>query len=192
MVFEVFSLLGFYTGETDLIYAAFQDPDKWEYGIIGVENVNWVDYTTLGVSVVTLLLLAYNSISLNRAKKKERRISVVLEKKRKMHNELFHHITSVLDLGRRSIETIDMEKRQEMKWQLLNHKIFIWVNLNRENEFAEQLRSNCNEYVFWCASILENDQVDSYNLAAVKSVKHIWVLIDKYIEKENELMEKLV
>ncbi len=25
MVFEVFSLLGFYTGETDLIYAAFQD-----------------------------------------------------------------------------------------------------------------------------------------------------------------------
>jgi hypothetical protein len=53
---------------------------------------------------------------LNRAKKKDRRISVVLEERRKMHNELFHHITSVLDLGRKSIEIVDKEKRQEMKW----------------------------------------------------------------------------
>lgn len=158
--------------------------------------MTWVDYTTLGVSAGTLLLLVLNSISSNQAKKKDRRISVVLEERRNMHNELFHHITSVLDIGRKSIEINDIEKRQEMKWRLLNHKIFIWVNLNKENEFAEQLRSNCNEYVFWCAGILENEfnnQVeDSYTLAADKSVQHIWILIDKYIEKENELKEKLI
>jgi hypothetical protein len=160
-----------------------------------VEDVTWVEYITLGVSVATLLLLIYNSISLNRAKKKDRRISVVLEERRKMHNELFHNITSVLDLGRKSIEIVDKEKRQEMKWQLLNHKIYIWVNLNRENEFSEQLRSRCNEYVFWCAGILEKEfdnQVGSYTSAADKSVQSIWILIDKYIEKENDLREELI
>jgi hypothetical protein len=160
-----------------------------------VEDVTWVDYITLGVSVATLFLLIYNSISLNRAKKKDRRISVILEERRKMHNELFHHITSVLDLGRKSIEIVDKEKRQEMKWQLLNHKIYIWVNLNRENEFAEQLRSHCNEYVFWCAGILEkefNNQFDSYTSSADKNVQSIWILIDKYIEKEIDLRKELI
>ncbi|KON83377.1 hypothetical protein AF331_17945 [Rossellomorea marisflavi] len=157
--------------------------------------MTWIDYTTLGVSVGTLLLLVYNSIISNKAKKKDRRISVVLEERRKMHNELFLHITSVLDIGRKSIEIIEMEQRQEMKWKLLNHKIFIWLNLNKENKFSEQLRSHCNEYVFWCASILEKEydiQVDSYTWVADKNVQNIWVLIDKYIKNENELKKKLI
>lgn len=157
--------------------------------------MTWIDYTTLGVSLGTLLLLAYNSISTNRAKKKDRRISVVLEEKRKINEELFHHITSMLDIGRKCTEITEMEKRQEIKWQLLNHKIFIWINLNRENEYAKQLRSHCNEYVFWCAGILEkdyNNQDDTYTLTADKSVQNIWALVDKYIEKDNELMEGLI
>lgn len=157
--------------------------------------MDWIEYTTLGVSIGTLLLLIYNSFSSKREKRKDRRISVVLEERRKMHTELFQHITSVLDLGIKSLEIEDMGKRQEMKWQLLNHKIFIWVNLNRENEFARQLRSHCNEYVFWCASMLEkefNSQDDSYELAANRSVQHIWILIDKYIENENELKKEFI
>jgi hypothetical protein len=167
---------------------------KWNINI-GVKDVAWVDYITLSLSVLTLLLLIYNSITLNKAKKKDRRISVVLEEKRKMHSELFNHITSVLDLGRKSIEIADKEKRQEMKWQLLNHKIHIWVNLNNENDLSEQLRSHCNEYVFWCAGILEEEidnQVNAYTSTANKSAQNIWILIDKYIEKENDLREELI
>ncbi|WP_340373288.1 hypothetical protein [Peribacillus sp. FSL E2-0218] len=157
--------------------------------------MTWIDYTTLGVSVGTFLYLVINGLISFGIKKKDRKITVFLEERRKMHNELFHHITSVLDLGRKCEEVEDFAKRQEMKMALLNHKIFIWVNLNKENEFAKQLRSNCNEYIFKCAGNLEREfhnQDNSFSIAANKNVQHIWILIDKYIEKENELKEELI
>ena len=51
-----------------------------------------------------------------------------------MHNDLFEHITKVLDLGRRCFDEIDENEKQKMKFELLNHKIFIWINLNRNND----------------------------------------------------------
>lgn len=87
-----------------------------------------------------------------KTKKKIIRIAVELSEKRRMQNDLFEHITKVLDLGRRcSVETDEKEK-QKIKFELLNHKIFIWINLDRKNKFTKDLRINCNEYITWWAS----------------------------------------
>ncbi|PEK63850.1 hypothetical protein [Bacillus wiedmannii] len=147
------------------------------------------------LSLVTLIVSIYNARTLNENKEKDRRIAVELSEKRRMQNDLFEHITKVLDLGRRcSVETDEKEK-QKIKFELLNHKIFIWINLDRKNKFTKDLRINCNEYITWWASFLEssNDEEKS-NLerASYKNMKSIWILIDKYIEEENKLIEELM
>ncbi|MFE6585639.1 hypothetical protein ACFVM9_13075, partial [Bacillus mobilis] len=73
--------------------------------------------------------------------------------------------------------------------------IFIWINLDRKNKFTKDLRINCNEYITWWASFLEssNDEEKSnFERASYKNMKSIWILIDKYIEEENKLIEELM
>ncbi|HDR8185465.1 TPA: hypothetical protein ROY30_003152 [Bacillus cereus] len=147
------------------------------------------------LSLATLIVSIYNARTLNENKEKDRRIAVELSEKRRMQNDLFEHITKVLDLGRRcSVETDEKEK-QKIKFELLNHKIFIWINLDRKNKFTKDLRINCNEYITWWASFLEssNDEEKSnFERASYKNMKSIWILIDKYIEEENKLIEELM
>ena len=64
-----------------------------------------------------------------------------------MQNELFEYITKVLDLGRRCRVETDDNNKQKMKFELLNHKIFIWINLDRNNCVQEDLREQCNIYI---------------------------------------------
>ncbi|MFE6587957.1 hypothetical protein ACFVM9_25140, partial [Bacillus mobilis] len=72
------------------------------------------------LSLATLIVSIYNARTLNENKEKDRRIAVELSEKRRMQNDLFEHITKVLDLGRRcSVETDEKEK-QKIKFELLN------------------------------------------------------------------------
>lgn len=147
------------------------------------------------ISLATLIVSIYNARTLNENKEKDRRIAVELSEKRRMHNDLFEHITKVLDLGRRCSMETDEKERQKMKFELLDHKIFIWINLDRKNKFAKDLRVNCNEYITWWASILDssNDEEKlNFERESYKNMRSIWVLIDKYIEEENKLIEALM
>ncbi|MCU5458759.1 hypothetical protein OCA96_03520 [Bacillus cereus] len=64
------------------------------------------------LSLATLIVSIYNARTLNENKEKDRRIAVELSEKRRMQNDLFEHITKVLDLGRRcSVETDEKEKQ---------------------------------------------------------------------------------
>ncbi|OOR22141.1 hypothetical protein [Bacillus cereus] len=147
------------------------------------------------LSLATLVVSIYNARTLNENKEKDRRIAVELSEKRRMHNDLFEHITKVLDLGRRcSVETDEKEK-QKMKFELLNHKIFIWINLDRDNCFAKDLRENSNKYIILWASFLESSNKEekiNFERASDKNMKSIWLLIDKYIEEENKLIAELM
>ncbi|MGR2745586.1 hypothetical protein [Bacillus sp. N6] len=147
------------------------------------------------ISLVTLIVSIYNARTLNENKEKDRRIGVELSEKRRMQNDLFEHITKVLDLGRRcSVETDEKEK-QKMKFELLDHKIFIWINLDRQNKFTKDLKENCNGYITWCADFLSTSDEEKkmhYQRASEQNKKYIWVLIDKYIEEENILIEGLM
>ncbi|PGU46921.1 hypothetical protein [Bacillus cereus] len=157
--------------------------------------MDWIKIITLGIALFTLIVSIYNAITLNKNKEKDRRVAVELSEKRRMHNDLFEHITKVFDLGRRCRVETDGKEKQKMKFELLNHKIFIWINLDINNCFAKDLRKNSNEYIFLWASFLEssNDEEKlNFEKASYKNMKSIWILIDKYIEEENKLIEELM
>ncbi|MGH0779827.1 hypothetical protein ACQVQ8_22320 [Bacillus cereus] len=157
--------------------------------------MDWIKIITLIFSGITAVMIIINSIRDYLTKKKDRRISVVLPEKRRMQNELFEHIIKVLDLGRRCIGELDENEKQKMKFELLNHRPFIWINLDRKNRFSKELRANCNEYITWCAHFVDSsNEVEKNNSirASDKNKKVIWVLIDKYIEEENKSIEKLM
>ncbi|MES5952025.1 hypothetical protein QCI42_00110 [Bacillus fungorum] len=157
--------------------------------------MDWIKIITLGIAVFTLVVSIYNAITLNQNKKKDRKVNVALPEKRRMQNELFEHIIKVLDLGRRCIGESDENEKQKMKFELLNHRPFIWINLDRKNRFSKDLRANCNEYITWCAHFVDSsNEVEKNNSirASDKNKKVIWVLIDKYIEEENKSIEKLM
>ncbi|WJE66687.1 hypothetical protein QRE63_12640 [Bacillus mycoides] len=147
------------------------------------------------ISLATLMVSIYNARTLNENKEKDRRIAVELSEKRRMQNDLFEHITKVLDLGRRCRVETDDNNKQEMKFELLNHKIFIWINLDRNNCVHEDLREQCNIYINFCTSSLEvpnREEQLSYLDNANKNFNFILQLIDRYIEEENKLIEELM
>ncbi|MEE6200618.1 MULTISPECIES: hypothetical protein [Bacillus] len=147
------------------------------------------------ISVATLIVSIYNGRTLNKNKEKDRRIAVELSEKRRMQNDLFEHITKVLDLGRRCLEETDENEKQKMKFELLNHKPFIWINLDRKNHFQKDLRTRCNLYIMSCADFVESSKEEAKNNYKQASNQHrnrIWVLIDNYIEEENKSIEKLM
>ncbi|PAK34477.1 hypothetical protein CHI08_25485, partial [Peribacillus simplex] len=57
----------------------------------------WISLGSILVSALTLYFTISNS-------KKTRRITVLLSEKQKRHEEVFKHITSILDLGRKSYD----------------------------------------------------------------------------------------
>ncbi|GAB6248894.1 hypothetical protein ORM92_21420 [Bacillus cereus] len=132
--------------------------------------MDWIKFGTLVISFFTLLLSIYSVRTLNQNKEKDRKVTVSLPEKRRMQKDLMDHITKVLDLGRKCFEETDENEKKKIKFELLNHKVYIWINLNEENSFAKELRSHSTEYIFWCASFLDspnekekfNFRTDSY------------------------------
>ncbi|WP_313897564.1 hypothetical protein [Bacillus cereus group sp. BfR-BA-01331] len=155
----------------------------------------WFKFFTLLFTGITAGMVIVNSIRDYFTKKKDRKIAVELSEKRRMQNELMNHITKVLDLGRRCRVETDENNKQKMKFELLNHKIFIWINLDRNNCVQEDLREQCNIYINFCASSLEvsdKEQQLSYLDGVNKNFNFILQLIDKYIEEENKLIDELM
>ncbi|WP_273128973.1 putative holin-like toxin [Bacillus weihaiensis] len=146
---------------------------------------------SIGTFVVAVITLIYTLIN----NKKTRRITVLLAERQKKQDEVFKHITYVLDLGRKSYDVDDELEKQKIKYELLNSKVLIWVYLNKENKYAKEMRSNCNLYIFQCASSLEEKNAEERKralLSANKYAQEIWVLIDKYIEEEDKLKNKFI
>jgi hypothetical protein len=147
------------------------------------------------VQIFTFIFVIVNTAEAIIAKKKDRKITVLLTEKRKLQNDLFTHLTKVLDLGRQCLIGQTEENKKKIELELLNHKIFIWINLNRDNRFSSKLREHVNNYIVFSISCLnenEDENKHSYSLAANKDAQNIWVLIDKYIDEENILIEKLI
>lgn len=147
------------------------------------------------ISLATLIVSIYNARTLNENKEKDRRIAVELSEKRRMQNELFEHITKVLDLGRRcSVETDEKEK-QKMRFELLYHRPFILINLDRKNRFSKDLMTNCFDYIIFYVCFVESSnevEKEKFLKASNENKGAIWDLIDKYIEEENKSIEKLM
>ncbi|MGH0942117.1 hypothetical protein ACQVTS_12360 [Bacillus mycoides] len=157
--------------------------------------MDWIKVGTLIVSFLTLVVSSYGAITLNKNKEKDRRVTVMLSEKRRMKSDLFEHIIKVLDLGRRCFEETDEKEKQKMISELLNHKKIVWINLDRENSFSKNLREKSNSYIFNCTWFLETTnsaQGHTIQANAYDDQREIMMLIDKYTEEEDKLIEELI
>ncbi|PFO09259.1 hypothetical protein COJ63_06055 [Bacillus cereus] len=157
--------------------------------------MDWIKFGTLVISFFTLLLSIYSARTLNQNKEKDRKVTVSLPEKRRMQKDLMDHITKVLDLGRKCFEETDENEKKKIKFELLNHKVYIWINLNEENSFAKELRSHSTEYIFWCASFLDSpNEKEKFNFRtdSYKNQRSIMGVIEKYYKEENKLIDGLM
>nr|AKF16583.1 hypothetical protein [Clostridium perfringens] len=119
---------------------------------------------------------------------------MVAENRRKQQ-ELFKNIIGILEVYRQ-VEYENLLKEESILFhEILNYKVGVWINLNYENKFKDDLRDNCNKLVTLVASALEcNDTTKQINYinSDNKNRLEIWNLIDKYIEEEEKIIKSML
>lgn len=158
--------------------------------------MNWVSVITLLISALTLFMVGVELFVNTRQRKIDRQIEVTIGERRRMQQELFKNVLGILEIERELQYGKFLKENNMLFHEVLNYKVGIWINLNRENSFSGDLRSNCNELVTWIASTLEEASDDntacSYLKAADRNRQQIWILIDKYIEEEEKIIKSIV
>lgn len=158
--------------------------------------MDWISVINLLISIGTFITVIVKIIIGNNQKKIDRRIGVIIGERRRMQQELFKNVLGILQIDR-EVECKKFLKEKDILFhEVLNYKIGIWINLNRENSFYEELRSDCTELATLVASDLEtsndDDKIEVYNKVRNLNRQHIWILIDKYIEEEEKLIQSIM
>lgn len=158
--------------------------------------MNWISGITLFISFLTLIMVGVELFINTKQRKIDRQIEVTVGEHRRMQQELFKNVLGILEIERELQHKKFLKEKNILFHEVLNHKIGVWINLNRENSFSSDIRSHCTSLATWVASALEesgdNNTVCSYLEAAHNHSKHIWVLIDKYIEEEEHIIKSIV
>lgn len=158
--------------------------------------MDWVSVITLLISALTLFMVGVELFVNTRQRKIDRQIEVTIGERRRMQQELFKNVLGILEIERELQYEKFLKEKNMLFHEVLNYKVGIWINLNRENSFSVDLRSNCNELATWVASALEEvsdyNRACSYLKAADRNRQQIWILIDKYIEEEEKIIKLIV
>ncbi|WP_017416781.1 hypothetical protein [Clostridium tunisiense] len=158
--------------------------------------MNWISVGTLLISALTLIMVVVQLLVNTKQRKIDREIEVTIGERRRMQQELFKNVLGILEIDRELEYEKFLKEKNILFHQVLNYKIGVWINLNRENSFYVDLRRNCNSLATWIASALEtandDNEEQSYFEARDRNRQHIWILIDKYIEEEERLVKLIV
>ena len=154
--------------------------------------MNW----TLFISLLTLIMVVVELFINTKQRKIDRQIDVTVGERRRMQQELFKSILGILEIERELKYEKFLKEKNMLFHELLNYKVGVWINLNRENSFSAELRNHCNSLATWIASALEessdNNTASSYIEDADNNRKNIWLLIDRYIEEEEQIIKLIV
>lgn len=158
--------------------------------------MDWIQLGTLFISGATLLKVVHDSKNKQKQLEIDRRIEVMVEDQREKQRKLFEHVTALLNIEERFIYSkLSEEELPSILINSLSHKVGVWININRRNKIAEELRDNCTELATWLASTAEARMIkkdDNYLDAAHRNVMKIWFFINKYIEEEERLIEEMM
>lgn len=158
--------------------------------------MNLVSKITLLISALTLIMVGIELFVKTKQRKIDRQIEVTIVEHRRMQQELFKNVIGILEIDRETQYEKFLKEKNILFHEALNFKVGVWINLNRENRCAEDLRNSCNTLVTCIADFLEDgfDQETylSYNELTNHNRQKIWGLIDKYIEEEDKLNKKIV
>ena len=150
---------------------------------------------TAGVSIGTFGMIRVKFFWDSKQKKIDREISIMVAENRRKQQELFKNIIGILEVYRQ-VEYENLLKEESILFhEILNYKVGVWINLNYENKFKDDLRDNCNKLVTLVASALEcNDTTKQINYinSDNKNRLEIWNLIDKYIEEEEKIIKSML
>lgn len=156
--------------------------------------MDWISIVTLIISGGTLVLLIIQFLVNNNNRNIDRRIGVMVNAQREKQKELFVHILGLLDIERQiTYATISNEEINRSFHNALDHKVNIWINLNRKNKYSKDMRENCTHLATWLASSLESSKdKEHYMKSAQRNAQIIWQLIDRYIDEEEKIIEEMM
>lgn len=157
--------------------------------------MNYLSIITAGVSIGTFLMVIVKFFWDLRQKRIDREINIMIVENRRKQQELFKNVMGILEVHRQIEHEILLKEKSILFHEILSLKVGVWINLNSQNKFKDELRSNCNELVMWVASALETDGVESqkkYTDISIKNRMQIWILIDKYIDDEESIIKLIL
>lgn len=158
--------------------------------------MDWIGMVQISLSIGTFGMLVYEVFYNSRQRKIDRRISVTVEDQREKQRKLFDNVNGLLDIEKKFIYSkITEDELSSILLESLSYKVGVWININRKNKFAERLRDNCTSLATWLASSAESRIMgnnNNYLESAHRNVVDIWILVDKYIEEEENLIEYLL
>lgn len=158
--------------------------------------MDYIGWGTLIISGVTLCKLFYDSKNSQRQLEIDRRISVIVNERRRMQKDLIENLNLVLNIDKK-IRSLSF-KRKDLRMainEISSYKINIWINLNKENKYYNELRSNINKLVEKITELfndLTEENHDKYTLESAEIIESIWLLIDKYVNQEDGLIEDIL
>ncbi|GEM_PF-1575908 len=158
--------------------------------------MNWISVITLIISLGTLIIAAGTLFSNIKERKIDRRIGVIIEERRRMQQKLFENVIGILEIDREVQYGKLLKEENILFHEVLNYKVGVWINLNHKNSFSEELRSSCTSLATWAANSLDEKRdinlIFSDRKSTNRNRQNIWVLIEKYIEEEEELIQSIV
>ena len=164
--------------------------------------MNWVSIISLIISGLTLIMVVVQLFVNTNQKKIDRQVDVTVKENRRMQQELFKNVLGILEVDRQ-IQSVKLLKEKDVLFnEVLNYRIGVWINLNRQNSFSSDLRFRCNSLSIWASGILDvtNDDnlssddntINTFLDAANRDKQEIWILIDKYIEEEEKIIKSII
>ncbi|WP_236894756.1 hypothetical protein [Clostridium beijerinckii] len=157
--------------------------------------MNWISIISLIISALTLIMVGVQLFINTKQKEIDRQVEVMIKESRRMQQELFKNVLGILEVDRELQYSKLLKEKDVLFHEVLNYRVGVWINLNRENSFSSELRSRCNNLSIWAASTLEassDDNVSKYLEAANRDRQKVWILIDKYIEEEDKLIKSII
>lgn len=157
--------------------------------------MNYLSIVTAGVSIGTFLMVIVKFFWDVRQKRIDREINIMIVENRRKQQELFKNVMGILEVHRQIEHEILLKEKSILFHEILSFKVGVWINLNSQNNFKDELRNNCNELVMWVASALETDGVEpqkEYTDISIKNRMQIWILIDKYIDEEESIIKLIL
>lgn len=158
--------------------------------------MDWIQIGTLIISGATLGKLFYDSKNRQRQLEIDRRISVIVNERRRMQKDLFDNLNLILNVDKK-IRAYSF-KREDLRVainEISSYKINIWINLNRDNKYYIDLRNKVNELVCQVEEYLHErgqEAHNKYTLGSESTVKSIWSLTDSYVNEEERLVDDIL
>lgn len=158
--------------------------------------MNWISVISLIISALTLVMVGVQLFINTKQKKIDRLVDVRVKESRRMQQELFKNVLGILEVDRELQYEKLLKEKNVLFHEVLNYRVGVWINLNRENIFSAELRTRCNSLAIWASSILEGSSDDNtthiFFEAANRDRQQIWILIDKYIDEEEKLIKSIL